>query len=292
MDNRQLQIFQCVASQLSFTQAAKALHMAQPAVSIAIKKLESELNSQLFDRAEKKISLTPEGQVLLEHANRILDQFQQARLAMAELSGLTVGEVKLCTSAMLGSYFLPHKLSQFRNRYPGIKLQLLGEGTSRAVELLEQGEVDLGIVNMDTVPNSLQAVPLMREEIVICVKEDDEFAQQAHIPFADFAQRDLVIYSQGYYLREQLEKLAKQQHSALHVGIETNLLRPLFNFVRENCGISVCLKQVLYDEPGLVGIPFEEPFFLNLGLAYHKNRYLPKAGRALFDFLHQDAKQT
>ena len=50
------------------------------------------------------------------------------------------------------------------------------------MELLEQGEVDLGIVNMDTVPNSLQAVPLMREEIVICVKEDDEFAQQAHIP--------------------------------------------------------------------------------------------------------------
>ena len=292
MDNRQLQIFQCVATQLSFTQAAKALHMAQPAVSIAIKKLESELNSQLFDRAEKQISLTPEGEVLLDHANRILDQFQQARQAMSELAGLTLGEVKLCTSAMLGSYFLPDKLSRFRNLYPGIKLQLRGEGTSRAVQLLEQGEIDLGIVNMDTVPSSLLAFPLLQEEIVICVKDDDEFALRAHIPFSDFAQRDLVIYSQGYYLREQLEKLARQQNSPLHIGIETNLLRPLFNFVREHCGISVCLKQVLNDEPGLVGIPFEEPLFLNLGLAYHKNRYLPKAGQALFDFLQQDSKPT
>lgn len=288
MDNRQLQIFQCVANQLSFTLAAKELHMAQPAVSIAIKKLEGELSSQLFDRAEKKISLTPEGAVLLNHANRILDQFQQARQAMSELSSLAAGDVKLCTSAMLGSYFLPSKLSLFRSQYPGIKLQLRGEGTNRAVELLEQGEVDLGIVNMDNLPNTLEAFPLLQEEIVACVTVSDPLAQQSSITFSDFAQRDLVIYSKGYYLRELLEQLAQQQQLDLHIGIETNLLRPLFNFVREDCGISVCLKQVLDEEPGLVGISFQTPLFLNLGLAYRKNRYLPKAGETLFRFLQHN----
>ncbi len=291
MDNRQLQIFQCVASTLSFTQAAKTLHMAQPAVSIAIKKLESKLNSQLFDRAEKKISLTPEGEILLDHANRILDQFQQARLAIHEIASLNVGEVTLCSSAMLGSYFLPNKLSRFRQSYPGIKLKLLGEGTSRTLRLLEQGEVDLGIVNMANVPSSLNAFTLIEEEIVVCVNENDVFAKRTHITFEDFAQRELVIYSQGYYLREQIERLSQQQNSSLNIAIETDLLRPLFNFVRESCGISVCLKQAVKEEPGLVGIPFKAPLLLNLGLAYNKNRYLPKAGRALFEFLRGDNEE-
>lgn len=287
MDNRQLQIFQSVATQLSFTQAAKELHMAQPAVSIAIKKLEDELSTTLFDRSEKQINLTPEGQVLLDHANRILDQFQQARMAMSELSGLKTGEVKLCSSAMMGSYYLADKLVEFRQQYPGISLQLKGEGTNRAVELLVQGEVDLGIVNMDNVPDSLEAFPLSQEEIVVCVHQADELATRSSINFTDFVKRDLSIYSQGYYLRELLESLASQHHTALKIGVETNLLRPLFKFVKEGCGISVCLKQVLEDEPDIVGIPFTDPLFLNLGIAYRKNRYLSKAGAALFGFLNQ-----
>ncbi len=292
MDNRQLQIFQCVATELSFTLAANKLHMAQPAVSIAIKKLENELNSQLFDRAEKHINLTHEGEVLLHHANHILDQFQQAKLAMHELAGLSTGKVTLCSSAMVGSYFLPSKLSRFRHRYPGIKLHLSGEGTSRSVQLLEQGKVDLGIVNMANAPSSLEAFTLIEEEIVVCVNENDAFANRSYIAFADFSQRDLVIYNQGYYLREQIELLAQQQNNPLNIAIETDLLRPLFNFVREACGISVCLKQTLSEEPGLIGIPFQTPLYLNLGLAYNKNRYLPKAGRALFDFLRDDNEES
>ena len=285
MDNRQLQIFQAVASCLSFTQASKDLHMAQPAVSIAIKKLEDELKTTLFDRSEKQISLTPEGQVLLAHANHILDQFQQARLAMSELSGLKAGEVKLCSSAMVGSYYLADQLVKFHHLYPGISLQLKGEGTNRAVELSESGEVDLGIVNMANVPDTLEAVPLLKEEIVICLHQDDELAQQASIDFSDFAQRDLAIYSQGYYLRQLLEQLAAQHHSQLQIGIETNLLRPLFSFVRQHCGISVCLRQVLEGEPELKGVSFSTPLYLNLGIAYRKNRYLSKAGQTLFQFL-------
>lgn len=266
--------------------------MAQPAVSIAIKKLEDELSTTLFDRSEKQISLTPEGQVLLEHANRILDQFQQARLAMSELSGLKTGEVKLCSSAMLGSYYLADKLVAFHHLYPGISLQLKGEGTNRAVELLEQGEVDLGIVNMDNAPSSLESHPLIKEEIVVCVHENDPLATLPSISFNDFAQRELSIYSQGYYLRELLEQLAQQHQTTLKIGVETNLLRPLFRFVREGCGISVCLKQVLEDEADIIGISFSEPLFLNLGVAYRKNRYLPKAGLTLLQFLKQHPNQS
>ena len=285
MDKRQLQIFQRVARCGGFTRASKELHMAQPAVSIAVKKLEQEFNLQLFDRSEKQIELTAEGRVMLEHAERILDQFEQAGQAMSELTGLVGGEVRLLTSAMLGSYFLPSRLAEFRRRYPRVRLQVSGEGTQRAAELIEEGAADLGVLHLDQVPDALEARPLVCEEVVVCVANDDPLARLDAVSFEEFVRRDLVIYQPGYYLRELLERVARQHDQPLRVAVETNVLRLMFSLVQQGCGISICLRHTVDEEPGLSAISFDPPVHLKLGVGWHRKRYRSRANRALVDFL-------
>ncbi|MGC9492467.1 LysR family transcriptional regulator, partial [Vibrio genomosp. F10] len=129
METRHLKHFVKVAELGHFTMAAKALHIAQPALSISIKKFEQQLGVVLFKRQDRKVELTHEGKVLLEHAKRILQQLDDAKLAMDELIGLEKGEVRLGAPSMMGSYFFPEILMAFKSHYPNLKLTLVDAGT-------------------------------------------------------------------------------------------------------------------------------------------------------------------
>ncbi len=118
MDFKQLRYFHEIVRLGSFTRAAEALYVAQPAVSVAIRKLEAELDLTLFHRNDRKVTLTDEGARLLPHAQRILQAVSDAQLEMQELKGLTQGMVRVGIPGMLGSYYFPPILMAFRHRHP------------------------------------------------------------------------------------------------------------------------------------------------------------------------------
>src|SRR5690242_5847084 len=107
MDVRQLRYFLEVARVSSFTKAAERLRIAQPAVSMAVKKLEEELDLVLLNRQDKKVSLTAEGEIFVTHARRIIDDVKAAELEMGELKGLASGEVRIGIPPMISAYFFP-----------------------------------------------------------------------------------------------------------------------------------------------------------------------------------------
>lgn len=285
MDNRQLQIFYHVASLCSFTKASKALHMAQPAVSIAVRKLEEELGVVLFNRADKKVELTYEGKALFIHAERILAQFQQARQELKELRDLATGEVRLGTSVMLGSYYFPEKIAEFRNLYPNINLQVIGEGTQRSQQLILDGSIDVGIVNMKSVTAEIEARPLLKEEVVACISPSHKLAKRSKIHFSDFIEENLIVYRKGHYLRELIEEQCRYYGVQPNIVVETDLLRLMMNLVQSCQGVSICLERVIEKEEGIVGVSFTKPIYLELGVAWKSNHYLSKANNAFVEYL-------
>ena len=284
MNLRQLEIFSAVANAGSFTGAAKVLNMAQPAVSIAIRKLEDELGLCLLDRGDQVLP-TAEGEVLLQHAARLLGTMQTARQQMAELNGLQCGEVRFSTSAMLGSYFfLPH-ITAFRKQYPGISLRVVNEGTHGARQLLEEGASDMAVVNLDDLPGEVEAVPLTRQEVVACVSEQHPLASQGSISFTELAAQPLVIYRENYALRRLVDNLSERYQVTPNLVMETDLLGMILGMVSAGDGVTVCLRTMAESEPGLVAIPFTEPVWLPLGLGWRRGKYLSAANRAFVDFL-------
>ena len=286
MNLRQLEIFTAVATAGSFTAAAKALNMAQPAVSIAIRKLEEVLDTQLLSRGDT-ILPTAEGEVLLQHARSLLDGVQAARQQMAELNGLERGEVRFSTSAMLGSYFFVPLIAAFRQRYPGVSLRVVNEGTRGARHWLEEGASDLAVVNLDDLPADVEAMPLTRQEVVACVHQQHPLAGSEVVRFADLATMPLAIYRKNYALRRLLDQLSERYQVAPNIAMETDLLGMILGFVRAAEGVTLCLRTLVDNEPDLVAIPFEEQVWLALGLGWRQGKYLSAANRAFVDFLSE-----
>jgi DNA-binding transcriptional LysR family regulator len=287
MDTKKLRLFDVVARLGSFSQAATKLHIAQSAVSIGIKNLEQQLGLQLFDRSERQIRLTPEGERLWQHAQTVLKQLAAAERDMADMQNLAAGTVRFSTTAMLGSYFFPEYIQAFSQQYPEIDFQVVSEGTEGAIALLRSGEIDMGVINIQKMENDLLTLPLCEQPIVVCVSENHPLAGCDQITEVQFCHLPLIVYKQNYYLH-QLAMALHQQHAQVpEVVLETDLLGMIITMVKQNFGVALGLQVMADAEAGIVGIPFQHPKKLPLVIACRKAQRLSLANQAFLDFLAQ-----
>jgi DNA-binding transcriptional LysR family regulator len=291
LDSRKLRIFYAVAQQGSFTRAAESLQMAQSAVSIAVKKLEQQLDLLLFQRQDRQISLTSEGRVLLGHAEKVLATLDQAQLEMDELRGLRKGEVRIGIPSMLGSYYFPELLMAFKQRYPALKLRVEEAGTRDIQRMIAEGELDLGIIVRDQLPEHLEAELFLREEMVVCVPHDHPFAERSQISFDEFFAEPLVLFKPGYFHREYIDRLAQRSGNQLQIEFETNLIPLIRSIVCKGFGITTFLRMVVDDDQGLVARSFAEPVWLDLCIAWKRGGYLAHADREFVTFLLSNTKK-
>ncbi|MBV7299318.1 LysR family transcriptional regulator [Enterovibrio paralichthyis] len=289
MDIKQLRYFVMVAEQQNFTRAARKLNIAQPALSIAIKKLESSIGLPLFDRNERQVHLTHEGQILTTHAHRIIQQVKDAETAMAELRGLQKGEVRVGVPGMLGSYFFPSILMGFKSKYPDLKLSVVEAGTQSIRQMLLDGQLDIGVIHNQDVPPALQTAHLISSQMVAVTSTDHPLADRQSISFREFFNEELVMFKKGYFHREFIDRICATHKITPQLSFETNLLAMILNIVRHGFAITALLELVTQHEPGLVPIPFEEPVTLDIAMAWRKQGYLSLADRAFIDFV-QDNK--
>lgn len=285
MDLKQLRYFHEIVRLGSFTKAAETLHVAQPAISVAIRKLEAELELQLFQRHDRKVSLTAEGERLWLHTQRILQAVDDARLEMQELKGLSKGEVRVGIPGMMGSYYFPPVLMAFRHRYPHISLQVIEGGTWQLQQMLETAQLDLAVIVQDFLPETLEARVIVREEMRVVVGREHPLAQQMAVSIEDFFKEELVLFRNGYFHRKIVDRLSATVSIKPVIGFETNLIPLIKSIIKQGFGISTLLAMALENDPELVDLPFAEPVWLDLCIAWRRDGYLSRANQAFVDFL-------
>ncbi|WP_299179914.1 LysR family transcriptional regulator [uncultured Neptuniibacter sp.] len=292
MDIKHLKYFKTVADLNSFTQAAARLHIAQPAISMAIKNLEVELELTLFHRKDRSISLTDEGVQLYKHAARILQATEDALLEMQELKGLLRGEVRVGIPSMLGSYHFPPLLMAFRERYPQLNLSVIDGGSSKLQQLLESGELDLAVIVDQSMPATLQHQVFLREQMMVICPTDHPFARQKNISSEQFFAEDLVMFNSGYFHRNVVDQLSKEAEITPKINFETNLIPLIKSIVKQGFAISTLLEMTILDDPELVARPFATPVWLDLSIAWRKEGYLSQANMTFVEFLleHSEPK--
>lgn len=285
MDLRQIRAFVAVARERNFTRAAETLHIAQPAVSMAVGKLEDALELTLFNRRGRQVSLTAEGEVFLRHAERILGDCLAADTEMAELKGLASGEVRIGIPPMMSSYYFPRVIRDFRVRYPLLQLAVFGEGAARIQQLIAAGEIDMGVIAGSRIPDGLQSRRFLREEIVACVPVGHHLAARASIRLEELLAEPLILFKKGYYMRELTDELMRHQPQPPRVVFQTNLFSLVRSLIREGVGVSTLLRMVVADEPRVAAVSFDPPLHLDLHVAWKADGYLSRANRAFVDFL-------
>src|SRR5262252_9835313 len=205
MELRQLVYFDAVVRYGGFSRAAERLHVAQPAVSAQIRRLETELGTTLLQRTTRRVSLTYAGELFLARARRVLDQLDRARADLDELSTVRRGQVRVGATQILGSLDLPAALAQFRHRYPGVSLALHSGLIAKLLGLLDAGGVDLivGPVH-DDLPAAFHARPLVAEDLVLVTAPGHRLAARRGPSLADARDEPFVCLAADSRLHEIL----------------------------------------------------------------------------------------
>lgn len=285
MNLKRLEYFCQLAELGNFTRAAQTVGIAQPALTVAIQKLEQEVGLKLINRADKNFLLTAEGVVLYKLATQLLSQAKQIELELEELKDLERGTIRFGVPAMMGSYYFPKILTEFKQKYPKIKIHLVDQGTVALEKKLLDSELDLALIRSDLENPQLRYTKLINEEVVAGMSSSHSLAAEKTISLAQFCQQPLVLFHEGYFLREVVSQYSKKHQLPLDIRMETNLIELQKSLVRNEVGITTCLSRILQNEQQMTSVPFEPKIEFKLSLAWKKNHYLSKASKVFMTYL-------
>lgn len=287
MNLRRLAIFRAVVRHGGFIGAAEQLHMAQPAVSIAIKKLEQELEVLLFNRSGRKAVLTSQGKEVLSRAERILDEVESLKQDVSQGNQLLKGELSLSCPSMLATYYLPELLSGFLGAYPGLSANIAQVGTQQSREQLLNREVELAIITLEDGQSNapFDLVPLVQEELVVCTPRHHPWAEKQQLHITELDQQPMAFYESGYFVRRSLDLLCQEFDVHPDIRVQTNFLPLLIRSVKQGLGCTVGLTRMAEQEGELAAVPLRPRVELNLALAKLQHNPIDRANLAFFDWV-------
>ncbi len=284
MELRQLEYFQMASRLRNITRAAERLRVSQPNITVAIKKLEAELGIQLFDRRQKHLALTPEGEVFLSRVDLALRSIQDAVLEINDYKQLQKGTIKIGIPPMMGACLFPKIFSSFQRQYSHLDVYLYEEGSMTIRSQLERDELDFGIIIISDTAATLDVLPVSRTQIMACVPCNSRLASQESVSADDIAGSKLIMLKEGSYLRELIHQMLVANGVTPNIILESNQVITIKGLVANNVGITFLLDFVAEDSPGIQALPLTDPVFVDVGLAWKKTRYVSKAAQSFIDF--------
>ena len=284
MELRQLEYFQMASRLKNITRAAQRLRVSQPNITVAIKKLEAELGVQLFDRSQKQLSLTPEGKVFLRRIEIALRNIQDAILEVNDYKQLQKGTIKIGIPPMMGAYLFPKVFSGFRQIHPHLDILLYEEGSLSIREKLESDALDFGIIIVPESTPNLNVLKMSRNQLMVCVSQKSPLARKTKITARDIAVSDLIMMKEGAYLREVVQNKLSALKITPRTVLESSQIVTIKGLVAHGVGIAFLLDFICRNSSDIKTIPFYEPIFVDIGLAWKKERYVSKAAQAFIDF--------
>ena len=283
MDTQSLTAFLEVAETQSFSKAAGKLHLSQPAVSKRIAALEEQLGVKVFDRVNRSISLTDAGHALLPHARRVLQDIEDGRRALLELSGNVSGRLSIGTSHHIGLHRLPPALRRYTRKYPNVDLDIHFMDSEVACEAVLAGKLELGIVTLpgQALPN-LQTRLVWPDPLAVVVAPGHPLTKQRRCTLKELAAHPAVLPDESTYTHRIIKAELMKHGVEPRVRLATNYLETLKMLVAIGLGWSVLPRSMLdrsIHELTVAGFSAKR----ELGLVWHSRRVLSGAARALLE---------
>lgn len=285
MDTQLLAAFVEVADTGSFTAAAQALHLSQPAVSKRIQALEAQIATPLFDRVGRQVLLTDAGRALLPYARKVLQDIEDGRRALSQLAGEVRGRLSIGTSHHIGLHRLPPVLSTFAQRYPQVDLDLHFMDSEVACEAVLGGKLELGIVTLPLVPiPNLDARPVWPDPLAVVVSPRHPLARLRRLALAQLAEHPAVLPDEATYTHRIVRQALRQHGLEPRVRLATNYLETLKMLVGIGLGWSVLPLSMADRTLRVLAIPGLKMERM-LGVVRHRQRTPSRAALALLDLL-------
>jgi LysR family transcriptional regulator, transcription activator of glutamate synthase operon len=241
MELRQLRYLVALAEERHFTRAAQREHVAQPALSQQIRRLEETVGVALVERTTRQVAMTEAGDLLVARARRILAELQAADAELQALTGVQIGHVNIGTIHTMGPIDVTLPLARFHERHPAVELTVREHSSEELAEMLRVDELDLAFLSVTERLEShgLAFAQLVSEELVAVIAPDHRLAGRERIRMADLAGEQFISYREGARLRELL--LAAGRHAGFepHVTLESNESQRIRRLVARRMGVAI-----------------------------------------------------
>lgn len=251
MELRQLRYLVALADEQHFTRAAAREHIAQPALSQQIRRLEQEVGLALVERTTRKVTVTEEGWALVARARRILAEVDAAAAEMQAFTGVRSGHVMVGTMHTMGPVDVSLALAVFHQRHPGVELTVREESSQELAEMLRDDLLDLAFLSVTERMEShgLGLHQLVSEELVVALPRDHPLAGHSQVRMAELAQEQFISYREGARLRELLVFAAHTAGFEPQVKLESNESERIRRLVARHMGVAI-LPRSDAEQPG------------------------------------------
>lgn len=293
MDFFQLEAFLAVVREGSFSAAAKAVLRTQPAVSQIVKKLEDEIGQPLFDRSSRRGKLTDAGEVLAEHAERLLNLRGQALAALGDLSMLKTGRLSIAANELTCLYLLP-LLDAYRRTNPAVRLTVRRTLGSRIpVEVRDYG-ADFGVVTYQPDSAALRSVVIYRDELAFVVPPEHRLAKRSTVTLRELGAEAFVAHHVASPYRHKVVEAFRKRKVTLQMPVEMPTIDAIKQFVALGHGVALIPAVAVtheIDKGELVRIPVPElTFERQIRLVYRRGATLSSAASAFLSVAEAQAK--
>lgn len=291
MELHQLRYVAAVAEAGSFTRAAERLFLAQPSLSVQVRKLEKELGVPLFERLGRKVELTTAGEALLEHVRPALFHLERAREEAVAVRDLQRGRLAIGALPSVGATLLPKVLAEYRAEHPDIEVRLIEHNLSAEFERMVQvGELDLAVIRAPWQRPGVTGRVLIREPMVAMLPPDHRLSGRTCLDLTELADEDFVGLLKGSGLRTLLEQACARHGFQPDVTVETEQLAVLSGMVRKGVGVSVVPRLVATGYP--VAVRLRDPRdSREIGVVWRSGGRLAPAALAFVDRLLCEAEE-
>jgi DNA-binding transcriptional LysR family regulator len=290
MADRRLQVFHAVAKHLSFTKAAEALFMTQPAVTFQIRQLEEQFSTRLFDRAHGRIALTPAGQMALDYAERILGLSAELDTRLKEMSGQAAGPLLIGASTTIAEFLLPQVLGEFKVRNPAVVPRLFVANSEAVQGRVAERTLDLGFIEGDSHLPSLVSDACCEDELRVVCAPSHPLAKLAAVEPKALLEHAYVSREPGSGTREVIDHYLRKagvQPDALQVVMELGSPEALKGLVATGLGFTIMSSAIAALEVKLgrlVQVPLSPKLIRKLSVVYPKERFHSKLVNGFVQF--------
>ncbi|RIW31617.1 LysR family transcriptional regulator [Bacillus salacetis] len=243
-----LKTFVTLAEVKNFTKASEHLHISQPSVSLHIKNLEREFQTELFIRSPKHVQITPTGNILYNRAKQMISIYEQTREDILEHHNSIQGELIIGASFTIGEYILPSYLSELQRNFPKLELKVVIGNTEEIVEYVRLFQVDIGLIEGQTNDKELSIHSFMQDELVIIYPNSNHLKLKGNITMADLQNRTWVTREEGSGTREYLKHFIRTNGLKVKSFLTISSNQGIKESVIQGMGISLLSYSVIERE--------------------------------------------
>lgn len=287
-------VFCTVAECKSFSGAAKKLYMTQPAVSQTIMLLEQELDTRLFTRGAKGVTLTTEGQILYEHVHTAMNMIEIGEERLKQSLNLLAGDLKIGVGDAISKFFLLPYLEYFHNTYPNIKLKIINRTTPEQCELLKSGEIDIAVCNLPIKDTAFEVREYFYVHDIFVGGENYKKFGKNPINIEEVNTLPLIFLEKKSNSRQYVERYMASKGVKINPEIELGSHELLLEFARINLGVACVVKEFskeYLDQKGLYEIRLMQPIpRRSIGCCFLKSVSLSAAAKEFLSIMEDKQK--